>query len=196
MSIFQDAQEGNLVGSKLDEHIRNAPNLLNDQDPDTGLTPLAIAVVEGFAEEVRQLLKKGAKADVLSRKGESPLILAAWKTTRERPLIIQLLLANTPASLVDQRSPAPDNKTALMYAIEKEDLEFIRLLRKADASVTITNDAGLTVSELAENAKNKAIKQALNPKEQDNRAWLADTVVSIMLYIIAWVNNALNGAVR
>ena len=196
MSIYEDAKTGNLVRAKLDEYVRSNPNILETQDPDTGLTPLGIAVVEGYAEEVRQLLQKGAKADTLSRNRESPLILAARRTTRERPLIIQLLLAKLPASLVDQRSPPPDNKTALMYAVENEDLESIRLLRKVGASVTITNDDGLTVSELAERAQNKAFKQALDPAERDNRAMLADIVVSVLLYIIAWVNKALNGVVR
>ena len=196
MSIFQDAREGNLVGRKLDDYIKNTPNILDQQDPSTGLTLLATAVVAGYPEEVRQLLRKGAKADVISRDGQSPLILASTKTTRERPLIIQLLLAKIPASLVDQRSPAPENKTALMYAIDNKDVESIRLLRNAGASLTITNDAGLTVEELAKNAKDQAITNALDPKgDKNNLAIMADIVMSVLLYIIAWVNNKLNDAV-
>ena len=83
-----------------------------------------------------------------------------------------------------------------MYAVENKDLESIRLLRKAGASVTIMNDAGLTVRELVELAQNKAVKQALDPAERDNRAMLADIIVSVLLYIIAWVNKALNGVIR
>lgn len=84
MSIYDDARKGSLIGNKLNDYIKSNPNILNEQDPASGLTPLGIAVVEGFPDEVEQLLKKGAKADEPSREGETPLLLAAWKGKAER----------------------------------------------------------------------------------------------------------------
>jgi ankyrin repeat protein len=198
MSIFEDARNGILVGDRLDYYIKNNPNILNQQDPASGLTPLAIAVVRGFPEEVEQLLKKGAKADALSRNGETPLLLAAWKTTNERPLIIQLLLAKTPSSSVDTTSRVAENKTPLMYAIENKDIDAIKMLRRAEASLTIKNDDGFNAKEVAENTKDSAVLRALDPdKELADIARLTALVVSLILgYIVAWVNANLNGVIR
>jgi hypothetical protein len=196
MSIFEDARNGTLTGARLDNYIKNNPNILNQQDPSTGWTPLATAVVAGFPQEVEQLLKKGAKTDGLSRDGETPLLLATWKTTKERPLIVQLLLAKTPSSSVDTTCKVAENKTPLMFAIENKDLDSIRLLRKAGASLTIKNDDGFNAKEMAEDTNN-AVVRALNPdQERSLLGKLAATVVSVLLYIVAWVNATLNGLVR
>jgi ankyrin repeat protein len=96
MGIHEDPRQGTLVGDRLVNYIKNNPNVLNEQDPVGGLTSLTAATVGGYAEEVEQLLKKGAEADALSRNGETPLLLAAWKTNNNRPRNIQLLLAKTP----------------------------------------------------------------------------------------------------
>ncbi|KAJ2900632.1 hypothetical protein MKZ38_002291 [Zalerion maritima] len=202
MSIFEDARNGVLGGAKLDDYLANNPNILGEQDPESGLTPLAIAVVEGFPEEVRQLLEKGAKADVLSRDDETPLLLAAWKAVKERPLIIQLLLEKTPPSIVDKTSRAAGNKTPLMFAIEKRDIDSIKMLRRAKASLTIKSDEGFNAKEMAENMARKDIRdgpvyRALDPdREQMTLARIAGTVVSLLLYIVAWINSTLNGVVR
>ena len=197
MSIFEDARKGTLVGAKLDNYIRNNPNIVNEQEPSSGLTPLAIAVVEGHPTEVKQLLKKGAQADGLCRRGEAPLLLAAWKTSKERPLITQLLLEKTPTRSVDATCEDADNKTPLMYAVANKDIDSIRMLRKAGASLTTKNNDGFNAKEMAEDTKDPAVLRALNPDaEKSKLAKLAAAVVSFLLYIVAWVNAAFNGAVR
>ncbi|KAF4574830.1 hypothetical protein AB1N83_004326 [Pleurotus pulmonarius] len=199
MSIFQDARNGSLNKSNLDRYLSSNPNILTQQEPTSGLTPLAIAVVGGLPEEVELLLKRGAKPDGLSRNGETPLLLAAWKTTNERPRIIQLLLSKIRAGdpSIDATISAAENNTPLMYAIKNKDLESIRLLRTARASLTIKNDEGFNAKEVAEYLDDKAVLRALNPdNEKAGLAKLAAVVLSFLLYIVAWVNAALGGVIR
>lgn len=185
MSIFEDARTGKLNSNSLDDYLANDSNILKQQDAASGLTALAIAVVEGFPEEVELLLEKGARPDDLSRDGESPLLLATWKATKERSRIIQLLLAKTLPNdaTIETTNPAANNKTPLMYAIEKEDLKSIRMLRTAGASLTIKDDIYSTA---------KAIFRPLYPEiERSTLDKLAMLVLSFLLYIVAWVNGAL-----
>ncbi|KAL7934347.1 hypothetical protein V8C35DRAFT_302337 [Trichoderma chlorosporum] len=197
MSIYEDARKGILVGSALDAYIENKPNILNEQDPDTGLTVLAIATTEGFPEEVEQLLKKGARADVLTTKLETPLLLAAWKGKRERARIIQLLLKKTPPGYLNSTCEAANFNTPLMFAIEKKDYESIRLLVQAGAAEdkNIKNFDGFTVKQIADAAKDRLITRSLLPDEKEKAALLAADVTSFLLYIVAWANKAVNGLV-
>jgi hypothetical protein len=195
MSIFEDARKGILVGDRLDNYVKRNANILNEQDLSSGLTPLAIAVVEGFPEEVEQLLKKDAKVDGRSRNGETPLLLAAWKTTNERVLIIQLLLSKTPS--VDTTCSAAENKTPLMYAIENKDIDSIRMLRKAGANLKIKNDEGFNAKEVAIYTDDSAVLRALYPdKEQFYLAKVAAVVIEFILFILAWLNGAIKEVVR
>lgn len=201
MSIFEDARNGALTGTKIDSYLQSTPSILDKQDPSTGYTPLATAVVAGFPDEVDQLLKKGAKPDGLSRGGETPLLLATWKTTKERPRIVQLLVAKSPPSSIDSTTITAENKTPLMYAIENKDLDSIRILRRAKASLSIKNEDGFNAKEVAdevaEQANDLAVVRALYPdKEQSTLARLASTVLGFLLYIVAWVNEKINGLVR
>ena len=73
MSIFKTPEMiSSLIGDKLDNYIRNSLNILDERETGSRQTTLAIAVVQGFPEEVEQLLNKGTKADGLSQKGEIP----------------------------------------------------------------------------------------------------------------------------
>lgn len=157
---------------------------------------LGAATVEGKAEEVERLLKEGAKADSRSSSGETPLLLAAWKTNNNRARIIQLILAKTPPESVDTTCPIAMNNTPLMFAIMKEDVESIRLLRKAGASLTLSNDAGYNAENMANETHNRVVIRALAPeKEGGDFAMLTDMVVSLLLFIVAWVNHNDNGVV-
>ncbi|GME55972.1 uncharacterized protein GIQ15_02344 [Neofusicoccum parvum] len=167
----------------------------DEQDPVSGLTPLAVATIEDNADKVRQLLKQGAKVDARSRDREAPLLLAAWKTNYNRARIIQLLLEKAPP--VDATCPKAENNTPLMFVVQKKDLESIRLLRKAGASLTKKNNNGFTATKLAEDTNDKAVSLALTPaKERSALAQLVDMVVGFLLFIIAWVNDKAKGVVR
>ncbi|KAJ7749277.1 ankyrin repeat-containing domain protein [Mycena maculata] len=194
MGIHEDARQGTLVGDTLTRHLLNNANILNEQDPATGRAPLATAALAGFADEVEQLLKKGAKADAPSRDGETALLVTTRETSRNRPRIVQLLLSKTPAGSVDATTAADGNNTPLMYAVLSGDVESIRLLVKAGASLTATNDSGLTAEKMAAASSDKAVARALDPeKEQSAFAKLAGVVGSVLLYVVAWVNKTANG---
>ncbi|KAK6955757.1 hypothetical protein Daesc_003401 [Daldinia eschscholtzii] len=196
MTAFEYARRGQLDRKRLDSYIKDNPDIVNEQEPTSGLTLLAIAAVGGFPEEIETLLRRDAKADGLSRSGETPLLLATWKGTRERSRIVQLLLKKTPSSSIDVTYPIASNKTPLMYAIENRDIDSIRMLRRAGASLDIPNDEGPNAKEMAENTKDLEVIRALDPeKEKRGLSKLADTVVSFLLYTLAWVNASLNGLV-
>ncbi|KAF5586511.1 transcription factor [Fusarium pseudoanthophilum] len=197
MSIFQDARNGTLSKYKIDTYLKTDPNILDSIDPWTGHTPLGTAVIAGIPNVVENLLKKAAKADAPSRDGETPLLLATWMTTKERPKIVQLLLASTPAGSVDSTTGATGNKTPLMFAIQKRDIQSIRNLRRAGASLTVKNAAGTTAQDDAVATKDMAVVRALNPDDERRQTGvLTDLVLAFLLYIVAWVNGALEGAVR
>jgi ankyrin repeat protein len=195
MSIFDDARNGTLIGARLNNWLKLGTTDLNAQESSSGWTLLATAVASGFPKQVDQLIKRGAEVDRLCRDGETPLLLAAWKTENERPLIVQTLLAQTPTkAIIDTTCAVAENKTPLMYAIERADLESVRLLRKAGASLRIKNDDGFNAEEVAQNTGKKAVLRALYPeKEQSDLARLAANVVTFILFVVAWVDTALNG---
>ncbi|KAL7795622.1 hypothetical protein V8C43DRAFT_28046 [Trichoderma afarasin] len=197
MSIYEDARKGLLVGSTLDAYIAKNPNVLDEQSPDSGLTVLSIAAIEGFPEEVEQLLKKGARADALTKDDETPLLLAAWKGKKERARIIQLLLKKTPLSYINRTCEKANFNTPLMFAIEKKDYESIRLLVQAGAAEdkNIKNSDGFTVKQIADAAKDRLVTRSLLPDEKLKAAVLAADVTSFLLYIVAWANKAVNGLV-
>jgi ankyrin repeat protein len=132
MSIFEDARKGTLIGTRLSNWLRNSPSALNSQDPKTGLTLLATAVVSGFPNEVEQLLDLGATPTLRCKNRETPLLLAAWKTLKERALIVQILLSRISKGSIDDTCDNAENSTPLMWAIEKMDRSIIaRLTRKS-----------------------------------------------------------------
>ncbi|KAI1801425.1 ankyrin [Daldinia bambusicola] len=196
-TAFEDARNGELDRKRLDGHIRNSPDIINKQDPTSGRTLLAIAAVGGFPEEIETLFRRNAKAYGLSRSGETPLLLATWKATRERPRIIQLLLKKTPADLIDATCSIAAKKTPLMYAIEHKDIESIRLLRRAGASLDIQNEEGFNAKEMAEKMNDKEVLRALEPeKEKWDLSKLADITLSFLLYTVSWVNTFLDEVIR
>lgn len=198
MSIYQDIQNGTLTEAKLNKYIRADRTVLESQSPIVqGLTPLGLATVTGQANMVLLLLKSGAKADTVSQTGETPLLLAASKTEKNRSRIIQLLLAKTPSSAIDATVASANKNTPLMYVVMKEDVESIRLLRRARASLKLTNDDGYNAEDLAHKTYNRVVIRALNPeKEKGDFDILIDMVVGLLLFIVAWVNKTADEVVR
>ncbi|KAH0847464.1 ankyrin repeat protein [Fonsecaea pedrosoi] len=197
MGIHEDARRGTLTEARLEKYLDADWTILDQRDSVEGLTPLGAATVGGHADEVLLLLKSGAKADILSRDGATSLLLAASRTEKNRARIIQLLLAKTPSNAIDATTAAVGNNTPLMFVVLKKDAESIRLLRKARASVTLTNDDGHTAKFLADSTYDRVVIRALNPeKEQSDFSKLIDMVVGLLLFVVAWVNKVADDVVR
>ncbi|GAP84999.1 putative ankyrin repeat protein [Rosellinia necatrix] len=190
MGIHEDVRQGKLVEYLLDSYIRANPNVLDEQYPSDGRTPLGAAVVAGYTDMVKLLLKKLARADAPSKGGWTPLLLAATTTRWDyRPRIIQLLLERTPPNSVDKTGPVAGNKTPLMFAIKNKDIESIRLLRRAGASLDVKNDDGLTANQMAIAASDETITQALYPeKEEASFRKISSLVVSVLLTVVSRIN--------
>ncbi|KAE8449111.1 hypothetical protein EG329_008494 [Mollisiaceae sp. DMI_Dod_QoI] len=194
MSIFDDARRGALIGARLDNWLRNSSNALNSQDPSTGWTLLATAVVSGFPKQVEQLLERGAKATLRCKNRETPLLLAAWKTSMERPLIVQMLLSKVPKGSIDDTCDLAENNTPLMCAIEKLDVDSVRLLAKAGARLHIQNDDGFNAVEVAKNTGKQSLCNALKPEEEQSfLGRLASNVITFGRHVVSWVDNKFNG---
>ncbi|KAI0882479.1 uncharacterized protein GGS22DRAFT_195754 [Annulohypoxylon maeteangense] len=194
MSIFEDARKGILTRARLNSWLKPNSTIINMREDSSGWTLLVTAGVSGFQKQVDQLLLKGADVDLPCKDGETPL-LATWKTKNERPLIVQTLLRHKPRS-IDKTCGLAMNNTPLMYAIEKADIETVRLLRRVGASLEIKNNDGFNAKEVAQNTGNKAILRALDPsKEQFDLMRVASDVVTFILYIIFTVGYLLDGIV-
>ncbi len=194
MSIFDDARGGALIGARLNNWLRYNTSALNSQDPSTGWTLLATAVVSGFPNQVERLLERGAKANLRCKNGETPLLLAAWKTPIERPLIVQMLLSYIPKESIDDTCDLAENNTPLMFAIEKLDVDSVRLLAKAGARLHVKNDDGFDAVEVAKNTGKHSVRNALDPeKEQSYLARLASNVITFGRHVVSWVDNKFNG---
>lgn len=191
MTIFDEARRGTLIVAGLTD------NELDSNDPTTGWTLLATAVVSGFPNLVEQLLKQGAKATLQCKNGETPLLLAAWKTTRERALILQKILRPLKGDIneIDKTCKLAEYNTPLMCAIENLDVDSVRLLARAGARLHIKNEDGFNAVQVAQNTGKRSVQNALKPQEeQTNLMRLASGVITLMRHVVSWVNDKFQGA--
>ncbi|KAI0409924.1 hypothetical protein F4802DRAFT_542637 [Xylaria palmicola] len=183
MSIWDDAGAipPVLDTVKLQAYLNGKPDIINEIEPKSGLTPLAKALLSGNATTVKLLLDNGASADKKTADGRAPMYLAA-DAPRERRRMIQLLLDKNPATFDDEGPAFAQNNTPLMAAVKRDDPEAVRLLVERGASKEKKNSAGKTANELVDESKpNSAnVKKAL--------AIVASKGVGgLMTYIKGWV---------
>lgn len=166
---------------KLQAFLNENPDALNAQEPKSGLTPLAKALLAGSATTVKLLLDNGARADAKTRDGRTPMYLAA-DAPRERRRLIQLLLDKNPATFDDAGPDFVQNNTPLMAAVKRDDPEAVKLLVERGASKEKKNAAGKTANDLVDESKpNSAkVKEALAIVPSKG-------VGGLMTYILAWV---------
>ena len=191
MTIHEDAFSGRLTKSILDQYRGSALFDINALDPETGLTPLASAALKGQTNVVKLLLDNGAPADELSRGDRSPLWFVAAGTMhrRDRSEIIRLLLAK--GAEINRTSPVNGGYTPLMkVVVEWRDPEIISQLVDAGASLTIANDNGETVNDLAQKKHDPAVTKALLPKNEreTNKFEFISMIVKFVLFVIYWIN--------
>ena len=72
---------------------------MNDQD-ETGLTALLVAIGRGKAEEVEKLIEAGADVNLADSEGTTPLIAAVKE--KNKGIVDQLVRANADVSKIDE----------------------------------------------------------------------------------------------
>ncbi|MDG1436510.1 MAG: ankyrin repeat domain-containing protein [Rickettsiaceae bacterium] len=103
------------------------------------VTPLMVAIVVGNVEIASLLLEHGANPNECNDYGDTPLIIAAQEHNIE---MLELLLQNKRTD-VNQASRV-DKETALALAVEKRDIDVVKMLLLYDADVNQAMDNGDT----------------------------------------------------
>ena len=102
---------------------------VNRQDPESGLTPLSLAIISDRTETVQQLLRDGAKAGGPNRDGSTPLSVAALLgRTKAAGLLIEAGAEINPR--------VADGSTPLHTAAFFGRAETVELLLQAGADIT------------------------------------------------------------
>lgn len=141
----------NFIKAVKDKDVQKAREILdkpggtviNVRDPATGEAPLHMVVRQRDLAWVGFLLQASADPNVRDRDGNSPLILAA---VSRFPEAIRLLLIVRAA--VDQKNNS--GETALIKAVQANDLDDTKLLLEAGANPDLTdNSAGYSARQYA-----------------------------------------------
>lgn len=141
------AQRGDLETVKVllaADANRNAMSL-------QGRTPLYLASSEGKENVVKELLKHHADPNIAAFDGFTPLTI-----NTSFPGITEMLIKH--GSLIDDQMN-PRGNTVLHFAVERNQIETIKVLLKAGADREIRNLNGFTPLELA---KNSVVKELLS----------------------------------
>jgi len=170
-----------LNSTKLAAYLAKDKDIINKQDPTTGLTPLAKALLMGSATTVKFLLDNGANPDQKTGDGRTPLYLAA-DARSQRARMIQLLIDKNPTTIDELVTPYVPSNTPLMAAIRRGDPAAVKLLVKFGASKDTKNSNGQTAQDLIDESK---------PSAADLKKALATTpsmgMGGLMTYIKSWV---------
>ncbi|KAI0099183.1 hypothetical protein GGR51DRAFT_565000 [Nemania sp. FL0031] len=174
---------------KLEAYLQKDPDIINKQDPKSGLTPLAKALLSGNAKTVALLLQNQADPDKKTKDGRTPMYLAA-DAPRERRRMIQLLLDKNPSTFDDEGPDFVQNNTPLMAAVKRDDPEAVKLLVERGASKEKRNSAGKTPNDLVDESKpNSAkVKEALKIVPSKGVGGLMTYIKSWVLPVLAYFN--------
>jgi len=128
------------VPRAVESSISNGADV-NEQDPESGLTPLSLAVISDQTETIQQLLRSGAEAGGPNRDGSTPLSVAALLgRTKAAGLLIEA------GAEIDPR--AADGSTPLHTSAFFGRAETVELLVHAGADITAKNNYGQTPLEV------------------------------------------------
>ncbi|KAI3322799.1 hypothetical protein HD806DRAFT_114893 [Xylariaceae sp. AK1471] len=179
-TIWKDAAAGPLVldKAKLAQYLATNPNLINELEPQSGMSPLHIALAAGNAQTVQLLLGNKADPDQKTRDGRTPMYLAA-DAQRNRARMIQLLFEKNPKTFDE---PGPNRNTPLMAAVLRDDQAAVQLLVERGASKEKMNSDGKTAKDLVNDSKPNAaaVRKALEVVPSKGMG-------GFMTYIKGWV---------
>ena len=129
---------------KVQELVSNPnPAIINYRDASSGEGALHILVRGRDRDWLSFMLSRGARPDLQSNDGTTPLILAAQVGWREGA---ELLLSRRANPNLGNRN----GETALMFAVQRRDVQMIRLLRSQGAdpnqSDNVTGNSALDLA--------------------------------------------------
>lgn len=135
-----------------------------DAKDETGLTALMQAALDGTADEIRKLLKKGANLEVKDQYGWTALMYsvgfsrpAVYPKKEIDPEPLKTLLgASADVNASDNRGNTP-----LMIAALNDKVEFVKLLLSKGANVNAMNRKGVTALSYANAKGNEEIVKML-----------------------------------
>jgi ankyrin repeat protein len=191
MDIHTHSWRGLLSQFPIDDCLRSNPRLLEEIESERGITPLAASTIRGHIQDVKLLLNKGANVNKQSRRGVTPLLFAAWRTTENRATIIRLLLEH--GAYVDATCPHAQGNTPLMLVFLETrpiDIESVMELRKRGASLTLTNDEGKTALDLANMSKDDKVITAIQQQQTQENEWrmmkgLAQLIIDRFMFLLS-----------
>jgi ankyrin repeat protein len=106
--------------------------------PDSGLTPLQLAIVNNQTEAVKTLITAGASVDLKNAQGVTPLAIAVGIDNQE----LTKFLIDSNANL---ETPNINGVSPLMLAVQRNNLALVKLLVEAGADINSAK-TGLNVS--------------------------------------------------
>lgn len=164
-SLIVAARRGNLDVVEL--LIKNGASI--DAQNTHGLTALFAAVDKGWESIVSLLLDSGADVNRTSKEGITPLMRSVLVAkSLGDPEILRLLLAH--GVDVNARTPRPERTTALMMAVQVEEIETVKLLLAAGADVDMKYNDEHDSIELAHRKDNLVLADLLKEHGEKGQA--------------------------
>jgi hypothetical protein len=194
MTLHEEARTDKLTEQSLKQFLGQDKRKIDEWDKDTGLTPLAIAAMNGHDHLVKLLLDNGAKPNVRSVGGRTPLWITADQTTKNRAIIVDRLLKAGAKDEVDATDNDLDKETPLMRVIRQfKDADVVKLLIDAGADKTSQNFDKETPESIAKQIDNAAIDEAMRPQSERSKflSELITLVGALILFVLSWATNSI-----
>lgn len=145
-NVFDIARKGTL--NEIQKLNKSNPNLINSVDENKS-NPLILACYRGNVEVAKFLIKNVKDINYSSDMGTA-LMASTYKNQTE---LVQLLLE----SKANPNTTDVNGTTAMLLAVQFQNIELVKLLLKFNADKTIKDNKGKTAFEYAVFSKNELI---------------------------------------
>ncbi|MET3036155.1 ankyrin repeat domain-containing protein [Chryseobacterium sp. NRRL B-14859] len=163
--LFQDTPAWELAKAvwdndvnKIDEEVKKSPQIINYQEKKFGNTLLNLSVYNDNYKGFKELLKLGANPNISdSMHCSSPLITACESFDDKTKYAEELVKYKADVNYVEcssGRNKQKTNRTALILASDRGNLDMVKLLVKNEAKINYTNPNDEDALSLATLSKN------------------------------------------